>query len=158
MVKNLPAMPETWVLYLGWEEALEKEISIHSNILAWRIPCSEEPGMLKSMGSQSQTQLSNLHFTSTSCFGVCFVNVCVRSSTPAYYNYHENPQKMGDSELRLEQGGTMFPDICFQIYFSVLKNNCLDLFPKYQSVSPKIMWPKQLRILQIGWTVVNLSM
>jgi len=43
--------------------------------------------------AKSQTRLSNLHFTSTSCFGVCFVNVCVRTSTPAYYNYNENPQK-----------------------------------------------------------------
>ena len=56
MVKNLPAMQETWVRSLGWEDALEKEMAI----LAWRIPRTEEPGGLKSMGSQkSQMWLSD---------------------------------------------------------------------------------------------------
>ena len=45
-------MQETWVLFLGWEDALEKEMATHSSILAWRIPWTEEPGGLKSMGSQ----------------------------------------------------------------------------------------------------------
>ena len=52
MVKNLPAMQETWVRPQGWEDALEKEMVIHSSILAWRIPQTEEPGRLQSMGSQ----------------------------------------------------------------------------------------------------------
>ena len=52
MVKNLPAMTETWILSLGQELPLEKEMTIHSNILAWRIPWIEEPGRLQSMGSQ----------------------------------------------------------------------------------------------------------
>ena len=51
-VKNLPAMWETWVRSLGWEDPLEKEIAIHTSILAWRIPWTEEPGRLQSMGSQ----------------------------------------------------------------------------------------------------------
>ena len=44
MVKNLPAMQETWVRSLGWEDPLEKEMATHSSILAWRIPWTEEPG------------------------------------------------------------------------------------------------------------------
>ena len=52
MVKNLPAMQETWVQSLGWKDLLEKEMATHSNILAWRIPQREEPGRLQSMGSQ----------------------------------------------------------------------------------------------------------
>ena len=52
MVKNLPAMQETQVRFLGWEDPLEKEITTHSNILAWRIPWREEPGRLQSMGLQ----------------------------------------------------------------------------------------------------------
>ena len=52
MVKNLSAMWETWVRSLGWEDPLEKGITTHSSILAWRIPWAEEPGGLKSMGSQ----------------------------------------------------------------------------------------------------------
>ena len=52
MVKNLPAMQETWVLSLGWEDLLEKEMATHSNILAWGIPWTEKPGEPQSMGSQ----------------------------------------------------------------------------------------------------------
>ena len=52
MVKNLPRMQETWVRSLSWEDSLEKGMTTHSNILAWRIPWIEEPGRLQSMGSQ----------------------------------------------------------------------------------------------------------
>ena len=52
MVKDLPAMQETQVLSLGWEDLLEKEITIPPSIPAWRIPGIEEPGVLQSMGSQ----------------------------------------------------------------------------------------------------------
>ena len=52
MVKNLPAVRETWVGSLGWEDPLEKEMMTHSSILAWRIPQTEESGRLQSMGSQ----------------------------------------------------------------------------------------------------------
>ena len=52
MVKNLPAMWETWVLSMGQEDPLEKGIATHSRILAWRIPWTEEPGGLRAMGSQ----------------------------------------------------------------------------------------------------------
>ena len=52
MVKNLPAMQETQVLSLGWEDPLEKEMATHSSILAWRIPWTEKPGGLQSMGLQ----------------------------------------------------------------------------------------------------------
>ena len=60
LVKNLPAVQETWVLSLGQEDPLEKEMATHSSILAWKIPWTEEPGELQSMGShKSGTQLSN---------------------------------------------------------------------------------------------------
>ena len=52
MVKNLPAMQETRVPSLGWEDRLEKEMAIHSSILTWEIPWTEEPGRLQSMGLQ----------------------------------------------------------------------------------------------------------
>ena len=52
MVKNLPAMQETWVRSLGWEDPLEKGMATHSRILAWRIPWREESGRPQSMGSQ----------------------------------------------------------------------------------------------------------
>ena len=59
MVKNLPAMQEIQVPSLGWEDPLEKGMATHSSILACRIPWTEEPGGLQSMGSQSQILLSN---------------------------------------------------------------------------------------------------
>ena len=54
-VSTLTAVQETWVRSLGWEDPLEKEMATHSNILAWRIPGTEEPGGLQSMGRKSQT-------------------------------------------------------------------------------------------------------
>ena len=51
-VKHLPARRETWVRSLGWEDPLEKEIATHSSTLAWKIPWTEEPGRLQSMGPQ----------------------------------------------------------------------------------------------------------
>ena len=56
-LKRLPAMQETWVRTLGWEDPLEKEMATHSSILAWRIPWTEE---LQSTGSQKRTRLSKL--------------------------------------------------------------------------------------------------
>ena len=50
LVKNLPAMQETWVQSLGQEDPLEKEMATHSSILAWEIPCTEELNGLQSMG------------------------------------------------------------------------------------------------------------
>ncbi len=61
MVKNLSALQETWVLSLDWENPLEKGMTTHSSILAWRIPWIEEPGWLQSMGvTKSQTGLKSL--------------------------------------------------------------------------------------------------
>ena len=55
MVKNLPAIQETWVQSPGWDDPLEKGMATHSSILAWRIPWTEEPAGLQSVGLQSQT-------------------------------------------------------------------------------------------------------
>ena len=60
MVKNPPANAGDAGFILGWEDLLEKEMTMHSSILAWDIPRTEEPGVLQSAGShKSQTQLSN---------------------------------------------------------------------------------------------------
>ena len=65
MVKCLPAMPETRVRSLGWEDPLEKEMATHSSILAWEIPWMEEPGELQSMDRvvNSRRRLSDFTFT-----------------------------------------------------------------------------------------------
>ena len=59
MKKNLPAMQETWVRSLGWEDLLEKEMATHSSILVWEIPWTEEPGRLQSMKSESCSVVSD---------------------------------------------------------------------------------------------------
>ena len=59
-VTNLPVVQEVQVnsvQSLGWEDPLEEEMVTHSSVLAWRIPWTEEPGVLQSIGSQSQTRL-----------------------------------------------------------------------------------------------------
>ena len=63
VVKNLPAMWETWVWSLGWEDPLEKDMATLSSVLAWRIPWTEKPGGLQSTGSHSWTQLRRLSST-----------------------------------------------------------------------------------------------
>ena len=60
IVKNLPAMQETWVQSLGQEDPLKKDMATHPSVFAWRIPWTEEPGGLQSLGSQkSQSRLSD---------------------------------------------------------------------------------------------------
>ena len=62
MVKRLPTMQETQVQSLVWEDPLEKEMVTHSSTLAWKTPWTEAPGRLQSMGSQSQTRLSDFTY------------------------------------------------------------------------------------------------
>ena len=68
LIKNPPAMWETWVLSLGWEDPLEKGKATHSSILAWKIPWMEEPGRLQSLGSQrvGHDWVTSLYFTHSS--------------------------------------------------------------------------------------------
>ena len=54
-VNSLPAMQETWVQFLGWEDPMEREMATHSSRLAWKISWTEKPGGLQSMGLQSWT-------------------------------------------------------------------------------------------------------
>ena len=69
MVKNLQ---ETWVRFLGWEDLLEKGMATHSSILAWRIPLTEEPGRLQSVGvTKSRIQLSDFHFPYLCIYFIC---------------------------------------------------------------------------------------
>ena len=58
-VKNLPAMQQTWIQFLGWEDPLGKGMATLSGSLAWRIPLTEEPGRLQPGAAPSQTRLSN---------------------------------------------------------------------------------------------------
>ena len=66
IVKNPPALQDTWVQSLSQEDPLEEEIATHSNILAWRIPWTEEPGRLQSMGLQRVRYYFHNHRTNLS--------------------------------------------------------------------------------------------
>ena len=59
--KNLPEIDETGVQFLGREDPLEKEMATHSSVLAWRLPWTEEPGRLQSMGSQKSDMTCRLN-------------------------------------------------------------------------------------------------
>ena len=61
--RRLPTARETWVQSLGQEDLLEKAMAPHSSVLAWKIPWTEEPGGLQSVGLQSQTRLTDFTFT-----------------------------------------------------------------------------------------------
>ena len=75
MLKHLPAIQETQVLFLGREDPLEKAIVTHSGTLAWKIPWTEEPGGLQSMVSKSRTRLSDFTF---------FLHHCVSLSSATF--------------------------------------------------------------------------
>ena len=62
MVKNLPAMQETWVQSPGWEDPLEKGMATHSSNLAWKIPWMEEPGRYSPWGRKELDMTERLHF------------------------------------------------------------------------------------------------
>ena len=97
MVKNLLAMQETQVRSLDQEDSLEKEMAPHSSILAWRIPWTEEPGGLQSMGSQrvrhDKVTNKHTHTTPFSChfswFLVEHTNTCLEVGLLCSYGSHQ---------------------------------------------------------------------
>ena len=62
LVKNLPAVQETRVQFLGWEDPLEEEMATHFSVLAWKIPWAEEPGRLQPMVSQELNTAERLNY------------------------------------------------------------------------------------------------
>ena len=90
MVKNLPAVQETWVRFLAWEDPLEKGMATHASILAWRILWTEDPGKLQSMGSQG-VGYDLATNTRVICFHVCFSYKCkfsiIRNPSSSIFAY-----------------------------------------------------------------------
>ena len=87
MVKCLSTMQETWVQSLGWEDLLEKEMVTHSSILAWKIPWTEDPGRLQSMGPQSQTRLSDFTFFLWKSLRLVFISVALKHPDNSWKYY-----------------------------------------------------------------------
>ena len=80
MVKNPPAMQDNWVRSLGWEGTLKEGMETHSNILAWSIPWTEEPGGLQSMGSQ-ESDMTELAHTTQQTYLKDIFSFCVTTYT-----------------------------------------------------------------------------
>ena len=74
MLQNLPAMQETWVLSLGWEDPLEEGMATHSSILAWTIPMDKGAWRAQSMGSQRVGQdWATKHYEATTVKTMCYL-------------------------------------------------------------------------------------
>ena len=103
MVKNLPAMQETWVQSLVQKDPLEKGMATHSSILAWRIPWTEEPGRLQSMGSQRVRHdwvTFYLRFSYNSLFCLCIYFFLLFSDFKhIVWNYHLFPSGIYASQM-----------------------------------------------------------
>ena len=89
MVKNLPAMQETWVRSLGREDPLEKEVATHSSILAWRTPWAEEPGGLQNMGLQ---RVGHDCMTNTCRYSEVFFGLKYKTCFPAREGFEDSIQ------------------------------------------------------------------
>ena len=76
-VKNLLAIQQTWVASLGRKDNLEEKMAAHSNILAWRIPWTEEPGRLQSMGSQ---RVAHNWLANTFTLSLCLYRIIIHSN------------------------------------------------------------------------------
>ena len=83
-IKNLPAIQETWIQFLGGEDSLEKGMVTHSNILAWRILWTEKPNRLQSMGSQESNMTEQLILS-------LFSYIVFYSRILAYFSYSLYP-------------------------------------------------------------------
>ena len=131
LIKNLPAVQETWVRSLGWEDPLEKEIANHFSTLAWRIPWTEEPGRLQSM----RLQRVGHHWATNTCTSFFFMaesNSTVDSWTQKHV--FVNPTSIAESKTTLSScwcGCSLRTDgmkltIPFMILFTVLILMILD--------------------------------
>ena len=112
MVMNLPAMQETWVQSLSWEDSLEKGTTTHSNILAWRISWTEEPSRLQSMGSH---RIIYKYLLSTCREG---------NGTPLQYSCLENPMDRGSwwaAVHGVAKSLTWLSDFTFTFHFHSLE-------------------------------------
>ena len=95
MVKNLPSMQETCVQSLGWEDPLEKEMTTHSSILAWKIPWTEETGGLQTKGSKRVGHDCDIHFQTLHlcCVMDTTSPAAVPSSAPSSADLHVTGDK-----------------------------------------------------------------
>ena len=88
LVKNLPAMQDTWVRFVGWEDPLEKEMATQSRILAWEVPWTGESGGFKHVGLQESDinkQLYSRHYTLTGSSSLIFATIHADTQLSYFY-------------------------------------------------------------------------
>ena len=102
MIENLPAVQETWVRFLGWDDPLEKGMTTHSSILAWRIPWTEEPGGLQSLGWQrvGHNRMANTQHSAAAAESLSRVRPCATPHRAA----QQAPPSLGFSRQELCSG------------------------------------------------------
>ena len=137
IVKNLPAMQETWVWSLGMKNPLEKRMATHSSILAWRIPWTEEPGRLQPTGAQRvrhdwvTNTHKGLHGRVLSGGPVAFPNIwfcyfqyyCLIMGFPGGSNGKESACKVGDPDLIPGMGRSPGGVHGYPLQYSCLENS-----------------------------------
>ena len=116
MVKSLPAMRETWVRFLGREDPLEKEMAIHSNTLAWKVPWMAEPDRIQFMGSQrvGHDWATSLHFRIFVFF--CCCSFYISTAMFSFIDTHS-------------------PLILWKFFFNSLNTSTIDVFKSLSAKS-----------------------
>ena len=111
MVKNPPAVQETWVQSLGWEDPLEKGMATHSNILAWRISWTEESGRLQFTGSQRVRH--DWATSNTVCLHVWFLKTSCPISSSSTWELQRHILGPHPRPIYQESLGMWFSNLCF---------------------------------------------
>ena len=135
LVKNLPAMRETWVRFLGWEDPLEKEMATQSSILAWKIPWTEEPGGLQSMGSQriAQDRATKdsagwmASYVSQCSVFLCFPVLCLGSKIWLWISDVRSSQSIEEDEIQWQLPANRRESSFFTILYTEISNSTVFL-------------------------------
>ena len=148
-VKNLPAMQEIWVWYLNQEDPLEKGMATHSSVLAWRIPGTEEPGGLQSMGSQrfGQDWTTNT-FTSAFSLGIVHIihgQLC-SSRLGTFYFFVWNLGWRRNHHLRSHTGSWLqsYHAMAFKVSVQPWQSHAWS-FPLAKSCQEGELWPVNIQ-------------
>ena len=152
-------MQETWVWFLGWEDPLEKDMATHSSILAWRIPWTEEPGGLQSMGLQelgtTEKLSTHTHTHAHTHSGISFSHE--KEENPASRGYMVGPQGHYAKWHKPGREGPILFDITYMLNLKKPNWNIYVTVCKTDSQWEFAVWRRHLNLRalwqprQVGW-------